>query len=39
MIAICPNCHVAKTIGQNRSRIAKEFKKIVLEKEKVLFQK
>lgn len=36
MIAICPNCHVAKTIGMHRTRIAKEFLQIVLEKEKFL---
>ncbi len=36
MIAICPNCHVAKTIGLNRTRTAKEFLKIVSEKEKQL---
>ena len=39
MIAICPNCHVAKTIGQNRNKIAKEFKKIVEEKERTLLGK
>ena len=36
MIAICPNCHVAKTIGLNKKRITKEFLKIVNEKEKLL---
>ena len=34
MIAICPNCHVAKTIGRNRGKIAREFKKIVEERER-----
>ena len=38
MIAICPNCHVAKTIGLNKKRIAKEFLRIVMQKEKVLSQ-
>ena len=38
MIAICPNCHVAKTIGLNKKRIAKEFLRIVIQKEKVLSQ-
>jgi 5-methylcytosine-specific restriction protein A len=36
MIAICPNCHVAKTIGFNKKRIAKEFLKIVGSKEQLL---
>jgi len=36
MIAICPNCHVAKTIGLNRAKLAREFKKIVEDKEKTL---
>ena len=38
MIAICPNCHVAKTIGFNKKRIAKEFLKIVGSKEQLLNQ-
>ncbi len=36
MIAICPNCHVAKTIGLNRKKIAREFLKIVQNKEEKL---
>lgn len=39
MIAICPNCHVAKTIGFNKKRIAKEFLKIVGKKEQFLHQR
>jgi 5-methylcytosine-specific restriction protein A len=38
MIAICPNCHVAKTIGLNRGKLAREFKKIVEEKERILLK-
>ena len=38
MIAICPNCHVAKTIGLNKKIIAKEFLQIVNKKEKYLNQ-
>jgi 5-methylcytosine-specific restriction protein A len=39
MIAICPNCHVAKTIGQNKKITAKHFLQIVTKKEKYLSQK
>jgi 5-methylcytosine-specific restriction protein A len=39
MIAICPNCHVAKTIGQNKKITAKQFLQIVNKKEKYLNQK
>lgn len=39
MIAICPNCHVAKTIGQNKKITAKHFLQIVSKKEKYLNQK
>jgi len=36
MIAVCPNCHRAKTIGKNKTKITKDFKKIVEEKERKL---
>lgn len=39
MIAICPNCHVAKTIGKNKTKIAKEFIQIVSEKELAMTKK
>ena len=39
MIAICPNCHVAKTIGQNKRITTKQFLEIVSKKEKSLSQK
>lgn len=38
MIAICPNCHVAKTIGLNKKNITKQFLQIVSKKEKFLNQ-
>lgn len=33
MIALCPNCHSAKTHGRNSEKIAREFKRIVESKE------
>jgi 5-methylcytosine-specific restriction protein A len=38
MIALCPNCHVAKTRGVNAASMSKELKKIVEAKEIELFK-
>lgn len=36
MIALCPNCHVAKTRGKNSMQLVKELKRIVARKERDL---
>ena len=36
MIALCPNCHVAKTRGKNSSKLIRELKLIVAHKERSL---
>jgi len=36
MIALCPNCHVAKTRGKNAQNMTRELKKIVEKKEQKL---
>jgi 5-methylcytosine-specific restriction protein A len=39
MIALCPNCHVAKTRGKNATSMTSELKKIVAVKEEALLSK
>lgn len=36
MIALCPNCHKAKTYGKNSDKTIKQFQKIVKQREQQL---
>jgi 5-methylcytosine-specific restriction protein A len=36
MIALCPNCHTAKTLGKNRNEMTRRLKKIALKRHTAL---
>ena len=36
MIALCPNCHTAKTLGKNRAAMTSRLRRIALEKHSAL---